>query len=193
MSHAKTVFGVQPDKKHVVCTTSEKPGEKPECAVISEKEFMKQHSFYSAASSWLFAIAGATNIGVLGVVASRMLTAAEQNRPLFKSKDPNIEPVMGNKKYNRMALMMVGFGGVCMAVSNWLESKKVVTEWQLGAGKLQRKVTIAENEGAKAAIAASPPSDSSTDNTSPASAAAAKPKNWTASTAKIPEVVGRSA
>lgn len=146
-------------------------GAATEIAEISEQKFMRKHTIYSAASSWLFAIAGATNIGVLGVTASKMLSAAEQNRPLFKSKDPNIEPVMGNKKYNIMAGTMLVFGGVCMAVSNWLESKKVVTEWQLGAGKLKRKADIAATE--PAATTDQPPAN--------AGAPAAQPKNWVAS------------
>ena len=120
----------------------------PECMMISEKQFMRDHTFYSAISSWLFAIAGATNIGVLCALSSKVLTAAEQGRPLFKSNDPAVVPVMSNKKYNRIALGMTAFGAVCMLVSNWLESKKVVTEWQLGAGKLQRKMNIAEKEHA---------------------------------------------
>lgn len=142
-----------------------------ETAEISEKQFMRDHSLYSAASSWLFAIAGATNIGVLGVTASKMLTAAEQNRPLFTSKDPKVEPVMGNKKYNIMALGMLVFGGACMAVSNWLESKKVVTEWQLGAGKLKRKADIAATESQAA----------SADKPAAGSGTAAEAKNWVAS------------
>ena len=122
------------------------PSSASECMIISEKQFMRDHTMYSAASSWLFAIAGATNIGVLCAIASKVLTAAEKGQPLFRSKDPNIVPVMSNKKYNRIAIVMTAFGGACMAVSNWLESKKVVTEWQLGAGKLQRKANIAERE-----------------------------------------------
>lgn len=131
----------QPDKTVVIA-----PKEQPhnaasdsvhEQATMSEKQFMRDHSLYSAASSWLFAIAGATNIGVLSVVASKVLMAAEKNQPIMKS-------TMGNRKYNLIALGMVAFGGACMAVSNWLESKKVVTEWQLGAGKLQRKAAVAE-------------------------------------------------
>ncbi len=115
-----------------------------ECMVISEKQFMRDHTMYSAISSWLFAIAGATNIGVLCALSSKVLSAAEQGKPVFKSNDPNIIPIMSNKKYNRIAIGMTAFGAVCMAVSNWLESKKVVTEWQLGAGKLQRKANIAD-------------------------------------------------
>lgn len=114
-----------------------------EAATISEKKFMRDHTTYSAISSWLFAIAGATNIGVLSVLSSKMLSAAEQGKPLFKSK-PGTESVMGNKKFNRIAVAMTAFGAACMGVSNWLESKKVVTEWQLGAGKLQRKANIAD-------------------------------------------------
>lgn len=122
------------------------PAAAGECMIISEKQFMRDHTYYSAISSWLFAIAGATNIGVLCALSSKVLTAAEQGRPLFRSNDPNVKPVMGNKTYNRIALGMTAFGAVCMAISNWLESKKVVTEWQLGAGKLQRKANIAEKE-----------------------------------------------
>jgi hypothetical protein len=129
-----------------LCQPDKKPAAAPECAIISEKQFMRDHTIYSAISSWLFAIAGATNIGVLCALSSKILTAAEQGRSIFRSNDPAIKPVMSNKKYNRIALAMAGFGAVCMAVSNWLESKKVVTEWQLGAGKLQRKANIAERE-----------------------------------------------
>lgn len=120
-----------------------------EAATISEKKFMRDHTMYSAISSWLFAIAGATNIGVLSVLSSKMLSAAEQGKPLFKSK-PGTESVMGNKKFNRIAVVMTAFGAACMGVSNWLESKKVVTEWQLGAGKLQRKANIAEGDAKQA-------------------------------------------
>lgn len=151
----------QPDK------TVPLSAEALEKQTMSEKQFMWDHSLYSAISSWLFAIAGATNIGVLGVLSSKILTAAEQGRPLFKSADPSIIPVMGNKKFNNIALGMTAFGGVCMAVSNWLESKKVVTEWQLGAGKLQRKAAIAD-EKAQAA-------QDSTDTAAPPH------KNWVAS------------
>jgi hypothetical protein len=122
----------------VLCQPDKKPTAAPECAIISEKQFMRDHTIYSAISSWLFAIAGATNIGVLCALSSKILTAAEQGKP-FKE-------ALSNKKYNRIALGMTGFGALCMAVSNWLESKKVVTEWQLGAGKLQRKANIAERE-----------------------------------------------
>lgn len=112
--------------------------------MISEKQFMWDHTKYSAISSWLFAIAGATNIGVLCAFSSKILTAAEQGKPIFKSHNPAVAPVLGNKTYNRLALGMMAFGGACMGISNWLESKKVVTEWQLGAGKLQRKASVAE-------------------------------------------------
>lgn len=138
-----------------------------EAATISEKKFMRDHTMYSAISSWLFAIAGATNIGVLSVLASKMLSAAEQGKPLFKSK-PGAESVMGNEKFNRIAAGMTAFGAVCMGFSNWLESKKVVTEWQLGAGKLQRKANIAENEP-----------DPGTDKT-PAGAQTRRKKEWVA-------------
>lgn len=143
-----------------------------ECAMISEKQFLRDHTLYSAISSWLFAIAGATNIGVLCAVSSKILTAAEQGRPLFKSSDPKVLPVMNNKKYNRIALGMTAFGAVCMAVSNWLESKKVVTEWQLGAGKLQRKANIAEKEYTQMTAAVDQPPATDTP------AATAQPKNW---------------
>lgn len=116
-----------------------------EAATISEKKFMRDHTTYSAISSWLFAIAGATNIGVLSVLSSKILSAAEQGKPLFKSAK-GTEAVMGNKQFNRIAVVMTAFGAACMGVSNYLESKKVVTEWQLGAGKLQRKANIAEKE-----------------------------------------------
>lgn len=123
-------------------------------------------------SSWLFAIAGATNIGLLSVLSAKILNAIEQGKPIFKSKDPSVAPVMGNKKYNRIALGMMAFGGVCMAVSNWLESKKVVTEWQLGAGKLQRKAAIAEKEVETAAADHTAASNTDTPATS------AQSKNW---------------
>jgi len=135
----------QPDRTIIVNTNHKKTSE-PECAAITEKQFMRDHTIYSAISSWLFAISGATNIGVLGVLSSKAMTAAEQGRPLFKSNDPSIQPVLNNKKYNIISIGMLAFGGVCMAISNLLESKKVVTEWQLGAGKLQRKAEIAEKE-----------------------------------------------
>lgn len=131
-------------------TEPQKPTDTVECMTISEQQFMWDHTLYSAISSWLFAIAGATNIGVLCAFSSKILTAAEQGKPLFKSNDPSVIPVLGNKAYNRIALGMMAFGGLCMGVSNWLESKKVVTEWQLGAGKLQRKVNIAEERNHKA-------------------------------------------
>lgn len=133
------------------------PSTAGECMIISEKQFLRDHTLYSAMSSWLFAIAGATNIGVLCAFSAKILTAVEQNQPLSK--------VMGNKKYNLIAMEMIAFGGVCMAVSNWLESKKVVTEWQLGAGKLQRKANIVEKEQEQAAPAEVP----------------AHSKNWAAS------------
>lgn len=136
------------------------PAAPAEAATISEKKFMRDHTTYSAISSWLFAIAGATNIGVLSVLSSKMLTAAEQGKPLFKSK-PGTESVMGNKKFNRIAVAMTAFGAVCMGVSNWLESKKVVTEWQLGAGKLQRKANIAEDEQAQVTDDKASPNDPS--------------------------------
>lgn len=158
---------IAPKHKHKLIPKAKTPSAPAEQSEISEQQFMRKHTWYSGISSWLFAIAGATNIGVLGMVSSKVLTAAEQNRPLFKSADPNIEPVMGNKKYNRIAIIMTAFGAACMAVSNWLESKKVVTEWQLGAGKLQRKANIAEKEaGAKATASGT---------------ATPQSKNWTAS------------
>lgn len=137
---------------------------------MSEKQFLRDHSFYSAVSSWLFAISGATNIGVLGVLSQRILMAAEKGLPLFKSNDPAVVPVLNNKKYNRIALAMVAFGGVCMCISNWLESKKVLTEWQLGAGKLKRKFNIADHPEP-----ATPTSNTATDTdtTTPQ-------KNWAA-------------
>lgn len=150
-----------------------------ECAAISEKQFMWDHTLYSAASSWLFAIAGATNIGVLSVLASKFLTAAEQGLPFFRSKD-GVTPVMGNKKYNRIVLGMTAFGGLCMCISNWLESKKVVTEWQLGVNKMQRTANVAEQENARK----SPPNPSlapiSAAKTSPMepSVAPSQPRQW---------------
>ncbi len=161
----------QPDKTIIIDPKQQPqtPAATPECQMISEKQFMRDHTFYSAISSRLFAIAGATNIGVLCALSSKVLTAAEQGQPLFKSKDSAVKSVLGNKKYNRIALGMTGFGAVCMAFSNWLESKKVVTEWQLGAGKLQRKANIAEKE-----LEQSAPASSATSETSPA-------KSWVAS------------
>ena len=144
----------------VLCKPDDAPKEKTqaaaavptsECAMISEKQFMRDHTVYSAISSWLFAIAGATNIGLLSVVAAKVLSAVEKGQPLFTSNDPAKPAAFSNKKYNRVAGAMMVFGGACMVVSNWLESKKVVTEWQLGAGKLQRKANIAEKEADHAA------------------------------------------
>ena len=143
-----------------------------ECQMISEKQFLRDHTYYSAISSWLFAIAGATNIGVLCAFSSKILMAAEQGKPFFKSSDPAVTPVFGNKRYNAIALGMTAFGAVCMAVSNWLESKKVVTEWQLGAGKLQRKANIAEKHNAQG--------DQAVDATAAIASAAAPCKHWTA-------------
>jgi hypothetical protein len=164
--------------------------------VISEKQFLRSHTMYSAISSWLFAIAGATNIGVLCAFSSKVLTAVEQGKPLFTSTDPKIPAVLGNKKYNRIALGMMAFGGVCMGVSNWLESKKVVTEWQLGAGKLQRKVNIAEKERAQMAPA-DPISAYAPVAQVPAADTPApppQPKNWVASVQpKMPDAMDRSA
>src|SRR4051812_44991169 len=179
-------------------TISEQKPQAPasECMMISEKQFMRDHTLYSAISSWLFAIAGATNIGVLCALSSKVLTAAEQGRPLFKSHDPAIIPVMSNKKYNRIALGMTAFGGVCMCISNWLESKKVVTEWQLGAGKLQRKMNIVENEHTQIApagqiIANMPVTQASATDTP---AAPSPHKNWVASMQpKIPDPIERFA
>lgn len=190
MSKARAIFPFQASNKHIHGPISgqkpQAPSAAPECMMISEKQFMRDHSLYSAMSSWLFAIAGATNIGVLGVLSSKILTAAEQGRPLFKSNNPATQAVMGNKKYNRIAVLMMAFGGVCMAVSNWLESKKVVTEWQLGAGKLQRKVNIAEKEAAQTAPVNQIPA---TD----APAVSSQPKNWVASVQpKSTDTVDRS-
>jgi hypothetical protein len=160
------VVSCQPDKTVVIAPKAPPSGAHSdtghEQATMSEKQFMRDHSLYSAMSSWLFAIAGATNIGVLSVVAAKILQAAENNKPILKS-------TMGNRKYNLIALSMMAFGGVCMAFSNWLESKKVVTEWQLGAGKLQRKAAVAEN--LETAHAQTPPS----------SDAAAPSKRWASS------------
>jgi hypothetical protein len=128
-----------------------------ECAMISEKQFMRDHTIYSAISSWLFAIAGATNIGVLCAFSAKVLSAAEQGKPIFRSKDPAIPHAFSNKKYNMIAIGMTALGAMAMAVSNWLESKKVVTEWQLGAGKLQRKASVAENKLEHAEAAQSSP------------------------------------
>lgn len=176
---------------HGRCALSEQKPQTPptpsECMIISEKQFLRSHTMYSAASSWLFAIAGATNIGVLCAFSSRVLTAVEQGKPLFRSNDKAVAAVMGNKKYNRIALGMVAFGGVCMAVSNWLESKKVVTEWQLGAGKLQRKANIVEREQAQMTPVAEAP-------TANISAAQTSPRNWAASVqATSSDAVGYSA
>lgn len=151
----------QPDRTILVKKPKEPPvavEPPPEMATMSERQFLRSHTMYSAISSWLFAIAGATNIGVLCAFAGKVLGAAEQGKPLKEA--------LSNKKYNRIALGMMAFGGVCMAVSNYLESKKVVTEWQLGAGKLQRKVAGAERQNVAA----------SSDQNVPAPAA--EPKNW---------------
>lgn len=161
---------------------SQTPTDTVECMTISEQQFMRDHTIYSAISSWLFAIAGATNIGVLCAFSSKILTAAEQGRSLLKSSDPAVVPVMGNKTYNRIALGMMAFGGVCMGVSNWLESKKVVTEWQLGAGKLQRKMNIAEERTQKASadqtLGNAPVAQTSAADTP---AVPSQCKNWVAS------------
>jgi uncharacterized protein YkwD len=76
-----------------------------------------------------------------------------------------------------------------------LESKKVVTEWQLGAGKLQRKLNIVENDHTQMAPA------NQIDNTpvaqAPASSTPAVPsqsKNWVASVQpKTPDTIERVA
>ncbi len=173
-------------QKTTASTSEEGAHNAPECQMISEKQFMRDHTYYSAISSWLFAIAGATNIGVLCAFSSKVLMAAEQGKPFFKSSDPKVVPVFGNKLYNRIALGMTAFGAVCMAVSNWLESKKVVTEWQLGAGKLQRKANIAEKELAQ--MEASPQQNPTNGNipseqagSDKTTAATPCSKNWSAS------------
>ncbi len=200
MSNAQTLLPIQSRSTHKPCPAamqkSQSAAGSQECMVISEKQFLRSHTMYSAISSWLFAIAGATNIGVLCAFSAKVLTAVEQGKPLFKSNDPNIKPVMGNKRYNRIALGMMAFGGVCMAFSNFLESKKVVTEWQLGAGKLQRKANIVEKEREQSQAA---PADQTPANAAVAKAAAAdtpaqQPKNWVASVqAKSPDTVEHSA
>ena len=127
----------QPDKTILI----KKPNMPPtdvETAPMSETEFLRRHTLYSATSSWLFAIAGATNIGVLCALSSKILTAAEQGKP--------ISEVLSNKKYNRIGLAMIAFGGACMAVSNYLESMKVSLEWKLGANRLNRKIAGAERQ-----------------------------------------------
>ena len=106
-----------------------------------EMQFEKRHRLYSALSSWLFAIAGATNIGVLSVVAGGILSTVKEDKPLFKSDDPKIAPFFGNKRYNRWGIGMIAFGGVCMYFSNLLETKKTVLEWRLGGNKLARKMS----------------------------------------------------
>ncbi len=133
----------QPDRTIIVAKPKPAP-DACEKQTMTEKQFMRDHSIYSAISSWLFAISGATNIGVLGVVSQKVFAAVEKGLPLFKSTDPKVPAVFSNKKYNNLLIGMTAFGGLCMCVSNWLESKKVVTEWQLGAGKLQRKSSVAE-------------------------------------------------
>jgi hypothetical protein len=175
----------QPDRT-IIAKKPHTPVAAPECATMSEKQFLRDHTMYSAISSWLFAIAGATNSGVLCAFAAKVLTAAEQGTPIFKSNNPAVKAALGNKKYNRIALGMMAFGGVCMTVSNWLESKKVVTEWQLGAGKLQRKANIADDRAQKASADQASASD--------APAAAPEPKNWVASVQpKAPDTIERVA
>src|SRR4051812_29986097 len=93
----------QPDKTVLVEQKPQTPPSASEQADMSEKQFMRDHTFYSAISSWLFAISGATNIGVLGVLSSKILTAMEKVHPIFKSNDPAVQPVFGNKKFNYTA------------------------------------------------------------------------------------------
>lgn len=165
------VVNCQPDRTVIVEKPT--PPASKEQACISEDQFLRDHTFYSALSSWLFAIAGATNIGLLSAFFSKMVKSTEQDQPAMKPKIPLSKRVLS--KYNLMATGWFLVGGLCMGVSNWLESKKVVTEWQLGAGKLQRKALAAETVADQSLNHAATDPSATTDTQS------AQSKNWVAS------------
>lgn len=93
-----------------------------------EKAFAKKHQRLSTLSSGFFALSGATFIGVLGALSTKILTAAEKGAPLLKSIEGQPTPVFGNKKFMATAGVMAGIGGIFMALSNKLETMKTVYE-----------------------------------------------------------------
>lgn len=101
-----------------------------------EEAFLKEHRKASFWSSITFAVAGASFIGMLGAVATRIVTASEESEPLFKEK-------------KRTPLLMAGmaaFGTACIFASNWLESKKTLLEWRMGGSKVGRKISNADRQ-----------------------------------------------
>lgn len=134
-----------------------------------ELQFVKQHRNLSAASSGLFAAAGATFIGILGKLTSDFLGAAQKISDLHQKitdekrlptpKEQQSLQMRNNLPKGKLYWGIVGglaaFGAVCMFLSNWLESKKTVLEWQLGGNKISRKMQMAENKTAPET--ASPP------------------------------------
>lgn len=100
-----------------------------------EAAFLKEHRKASFWSSVAFAVAGASFIGMLGALASRIVIASEESEPLFKKE--------------RTPLLMAGmavFGTACIFASNWLESKKTLLEWRMGGSKVGRKISVAERQ-----------------------------------------------
>lgn len=93
-----------------------------------EKAFKQKHQRLSTASSGLFALSGATFIGVLGALSTKILTAAEKGAPLLKKVEGQPNPVFANKKFMATAGVMAGVGGIFMALSNKLETMKTVYE-----------------------------------------------------------------
>lgn len=159
-------------KEKILKNTPPPAANAKDCPTITEQKFMRDHTLYSAMSSWLFAIAGATNIGVLVAFSSKILGAAE--------KGEKVSSTFKNKKYNSIALGMTAFGGASMAVSNWLESKKVVTESQLLTGKMLRRSGLAE-EIAPPTTPAHSSTETSPSNKTPANdevSASVRDKNW---------------
>lgn len=98
-----------------------------------ELQFVKKHRNLSSASSALFALAGATFIGVLGKLTNDLLTAAQKSGKLM-------DHMPKDKRYWGIVAGLAAFGAVCMFLSNWLESKKTVLEWRLGGDKISRKM-----------------------------------------------------
>ncbi len=113
-----------------------------------EQEFLRAHRRVSFLSSFSFAMAGATFLGVLTTLSNTLVKSFEEgeSRPF---KNPKTPILMG-----AMAAIGTGF----MYLSNWMESKKEVLEWRLGGKKL-RKAHLADvkDQAEEAEVAAQPP------------------------------------
>jgi hypothetical protein len=124
-----------------------------------EKKFMRQHWLAGAGSGLAFLATGATLIGLSQTAIAQVFKVREQNAiNELKRADGEAIPkwednksLFKDKKTPWIMAGMMGFGAVCMLVSNWLDSKKTLLEWRMGGKKLRTNMQTEPAQGGRAA------------------------------------------